>query len=327
MGARELAADPGAGDVADPNAGPALSGALEGLRFLGPADLPRYTSAVEAGQQLGWGYYFPYLMTRHRAGESAVLIEEDAGSICVYLWRKRKTTPKLDLLVAPAPINPQVVARCIERANDYNASRTARVMRVDAQDRGAFVDMPWMSLRPRKPQYLYSPEAFGDLAGRKYRTLRRNVATVEESSEVEVVPFAREHEKACRKLLRRWGKHHREAHGSAGGVGASGRALDLATSLPEADIRGEVILIDGKVRAFGLGGAIRPGVGCFFDAKSDNGIPGLAYFQRYSFLSNQRDLALINDGSDVGRAGLRQLKQSLRPVGMHEEFRAYQGDD
>ncbi len=293
--------------------------------MLTQSDLPRYKRAVEEGQQLGWGYYFPYLMSRHQPEKSAVLVEDDSDVMCIYLWRKRESKPKLDLLVAPTPMNPTVLARCIERANDYNASRTARVLRIDGQDRGALVDMPWLSVKPRKPQYLYSPEAFGDLGGRKYRTLRRNVVSVKELENLEVVPYASLHEEGCRKLLRRWGKQHREPQGTAGGVGGSRRALDLFASLPEADIRGEVILIDGKITAFALGGEIRPGVGCFYDAKSDNGIPGLAYFQRYHFLSNQRDLTLINDGSDVGRAGLRQLNQSLRPVGMPEEFRVYQG--
>lgn len=303
---------------------PELTGALGGLRVLSLEDLAAYKRAVDAGQQLGWGYYFPYLLSRHRPPESVVLVEEDAGSMCVYLWRSRNAKPKLDLIVAPTPMQPAVVVRALERANEYNRSRSARILRVDAQDCAGLVDMPWLSVRPRKAQYLYAPDAFGELAGGKYRTLRRNVIRVREMEDVQVLPYADSFEADCRKLLKRWGKSHREMHGTAGGVGASSRALELAKHFGEADVRGQVILIGGKLRAFGLGGEIRPGVGCFFDAKSDNRVPGLAYFQRYSFLSTQHDLRLINDGSDVGRAGLGQLKQSLRPVGMHEEFRVYQ---
>jgi hypothetical protein len=32
----------------------------------------------------------------------------------------------------------------------------------------------------------------------------------------------------------------------------------------------------------------------------------------------------INDGSDAGRSGLRQLKSSLRPIDMHQEYRGSQ---
>jgi len=53
-------------------------------------------------------------------------------------------------------------------------------------------------------------------------------------------------------------------------------------------------------------------------------VAGLSYFHRYSFLEKLQEFQFVNDGSDVGRAGLRQLKNSLRPVEMHLEYRANQ---
>ena len=119
---------------------PALSGPLEGLRVLDPADLPRYKAAVEAGRQMGWGYYFPYLLSllsRNAAARSAVLLAEDAGSMCVYLWQLRDAKPRLDVYLAPTPMSVPVLERCIERANDFNADSSARVMRIDEKDVGA----------------------------------------------------------------------------------------------------------------------------------------------------------------------------------------------
>ena len=98
----------------------------------------------------------------------------------------------------------------------------------------------------------------------------------------------------------------------------------MAGVLPEGVLRGEVVLLDGTLSAFAFGGEIRPGVGCFFEAKCDPGISGLSYFQRYSFLSKLTEFELVNDGTDVGRPGLRQLKTSLRPHEMHTEHRATQ---
>ena len=109
-----------------------FAGALDGLKSLEVSDLPRYKRAVEAGQQLGWGYYFPYLLSRN-GKNSAVLVAEDAGSMCVFLWRLRDGVPKLDLLVAPTPMNVPVLERCLERANDFNGDLSARVLRVDAK--------------------------------------------------------------------------------------------------------------------------------------------------------------------------------------------------
>ena len=53
--------------------------------------------------------------------------------------------------------------------------------------------------------------------------------------------------------------------------------------------------------------------------------PGL-YLQstQYEIRVSSTDVPAINDGSDAGRSGLRQLKDSFRPVAMHAEFRASQ---
>ena len=83
-------------------------------------------------------------------------------------------------------------------------------------------------------------------------------------------------------------------------------------------------MLNGRLSAFAFGGEIRPGVGCFFEAKADTEVAGLSYFQRYSFLEKLQEFQVVNDGSDVGRAGLRQLKNSLRPVEMQVEYRATQ---
>ena len=266
-------------------AAPQLAGALDGLEPLQPADLARYQRAVEAGRQLGWAYYFPYLLARGSASRSAVLIAEECGALCLFLWRARERGERLDLLLPPVPMHPTALSLSLERANDFNADRSARVLRLDADDAALAASLPGLRVRPRKEQYLYAPAAFADLGGRRYRTLRRNVARIEGLPDLEVLPYTPgEHADACLALLRRWARHHRDAHGTAGGTGTSRRALDLAARLP-ALVRGEVIYLAGRLVAYALGGEIRPGIGCFFEAKTEPAQPGLAYFQRYRFLS------------------------------------------
>lgn len=305
-----------------------MGGALDGLEVLKASDLPRYKRALTAGEQRGWGYYFPYLLSRQRPDRSAVLWVEDEGSMCVFLWRRRKGVARLEMPVAPAPMNPSVLRRCLERCNTYNGDRSARILRIDERDAPSVASLVHLRVEERRIQYLYAPADFADLSGRRYRTLRRNVALVEALPSVEVLPWSADHEAGCRDLLSRWGRQHRALHGTSGGVGSAGRALDLASDFAELDLRldlrGEVILIDGRVSSFALGGEIRPGVGCFLEAKCDVDIRGLSYFQRARFLSGLEDIDLVNDGSDVGRAGLRQLKESLRPIAMHTEYRGFQ---
>lgn len=302
-----------------------LSGALGGLKVIEPSDLPRYRSAVETGRQIGFSYYFPYLLSRNRPNRSSVLLAEDDGSFCVYLLRHRESNPRLELLVAPTPMNALVLDRCLERANDFNGDSSARVLRIDARDVDAISSLTHLRIRERKAQYLYAPAAFAEIGGRKFRTLRRNVTAVAALPELEVQAYsAGKHAEACHDLLRRWLEQHRAVHDTAGGAGTTRRVIDMAGSLPVDVLHGEVILLDGKLAGFAFGGEIRPGVGCFFEAKCDSSIPGISYFQRYSFLSKLTDFELVNDGSDVGRSGLRQLKTSLRPAEMHSEYRATQ---
>ena len=92
---------------------PSLGGPLEGLKEIDIADLDRYKAAVDAGQQTGWGYYFPYLLTQNRPGRKAVLMAEDEGSLCLFVLQVRDAEPRLDLYVAPIPMNTSALRRCI----------------------------------------------------------------------------------------------------------------------------------------------------------------------------------------------------------------------
>ncbi|MGI9264868.1 MAG: hypothetical protein ACR2QU_08055 [Gammaproteobacteria bacterium] len=306
---------------------PKLTGALQGLKLLDLGDLPRYKQAVTAGQQIGWAYYFPSLMTFNRRGRSAILLGEDSGSICTYRWTSKEGRQKLEIMVAPAPMQTEVLRRCIERANDFNSNRSARVMRLDEKDRDSVSAVSGLNISEHKSQFLFSPGTYADLGGRKFRTIRRNVSRVEGLEGLEVQPFSAAYLEPCQELLKNWGRRHRELHGTRGGVGTSRRALSLTAELSGPDLFGEVVLLRGSLVAYAFGGEIRPGVGAFFDAKCEIEPPGLSFFHRYSFLSKQRQLEIVNDGSDVGREGLRQLKNSLRPVGSHMEYRATQRID
>ena len=303
---------------------PDSTAALDGLKALDAADLPRFKAAMEAGEQEGWCRYLPYLLARNRPDRRAVLFAEDDGALCVFFWRAREDGPRLDLYFPPVPMSLAALDRCLERANDFNGDRSARILRVDEKEATVLSKDRNLRLTPRRRQYLYRPADFESLAGKRFRTLRRQAALVEALPDVEVLPYEPQHAEACHALLRRWRDAHRAAHGDAGGAGAARRAIDLAGAFPEIDLRGEVVSVDGQVAAFAFGGAIRPGVGCFLEAKCDATVPGMTYFHRHRFLLRMRDFEIVNDGSDLGRPGLRQLKDSMRPVRMLEEYRARQ---
>jgi hypothetical protein len=288
------------------------------------ADLGRFQAAVAASKQTGWAYFFPYLLSKAKPGRNCLLLAEDEGSLCVFEWRSTEDATRLDLVFPPLPMSPVVLERSLERCNDFNGDRSARVKRIDEKDAGAVASLPGLRVKQRRSQYLFAPGAYDQLVGKRYYTIRRNVAAVERLPDIEVVPFAPAHVTACHELLSRWQRVHGEMHATAGGAGASRRAIALVGSLGEPVLRGEVVLLGGRVAGFALGGEIRPGLACFFERKCDTQVRGLSYFQFRRLLTQLRDFDLVNDGSDAGSAGLRQLKQSFRPVAMHAEFRATQ---
>jgi hypothetical protein len=301
-----------------------ISGALTGLKVADIDDLDRYKAAVERGGQTGWGYFFPYLLSKNRPLRSATLLTEEGGSLCVFRWRVDDTGQRLDLHLPPIPMNVPALRHCLERANDFNGGFSARILRIDAADAPALSGLRYLKVRERRQQYLFVPGTYENLTGKSLYTIRRNVAQVERLPEVHVAPYSPGHADECMELLSRWKKGHREMHGTAGGTGATRCAIELAGRLPARDLSGEVVFIDGRLAAFAFGGEIRPGLACSFDRKCDSEVRGLSYFHFRSFLLRLRDFERVNDGSDARRTGLRQLKDSFRPVGMHTEFRAEQ---
>src|SRR5688500_15166679 len=143
----------------------ALTGALAGLELLKAEDRTRYRAAIEHGGQMGWGYYFPYLVVQNKPGQSAMLIGEDSNSLCVFRWRLEGGDPQLDLYLPPIPFDPAVLRRCLERADEFNGDRSARVVRVDAQDAAALENDKTLRVRPEREQYIFAPKQYQSLAG------------------------------------------------------------------------------------------------------------------------------------------------------------------
>ena len=302
----------------------ALTGALAGLKVLTVEDRTRYRAAIEESAPMGWGYYFAHLLVQNKPGQSTMLIGEDRDSLCVFRWKMKKGEPHLDLYLPPIPFDPDALRRCLERANDFNLDRSAEVVRVDSKEAAALEKEGDLRVRPRREQYLFAPKQYQRLAGNNFSTIRRNVVSVERLKSVEVLSFSAQHAEACHRLLEQWSQSHREAHGTAGGTGISKRTIELAVGLSGDELCGEVVLIEGKLVGFAFGGQLRPGLGCSFERKCDTAVRGLSYYQFRSLLLRLGNYDLVNDGSDAGRAGLRQLKESFRPVQMHTECRGRQ---
>jgi hypothetical protein len=298
--------------------------ALGGLEPASAKHLPRFKAAVDAGQQVGWSYYLPYVLASVKPDRRAMLVGEELGSVCVFRLDEKRRSSRLDLLLPPIPMDTTALNRALERANEFNGDRSARVLRVDAKDAEAMSSFRPLRVRQRRAQYIFEPARYESLAGNAFHTIRRNTKLFEGRADVEVARFEPPHLDGCRALLTEWRERHRREHGTGGGVRFTRRVLDLAGTLPAEDLAGEVVLIGGRIVGFSFGGMIRPGLACSLERKCDATIRGLSYFQFRSFLLSLREHERVNDGSDAKRLGLRQFKDSFRPLAMLQESRASQ---
>jgi hypothetical protein len=299
------------------------SDALAGLRAISIDDYSDYANALEASRPTGSSYYLPGLLAYHRTNRREILLAEDEGSICIYRRISKQGSAHLDIYLAPIPMNTSVLHRCIERANDYNHDRSARVLRIDESDAEAIASSR-ISVRKRREQYIFDPKKYSELRGKALYTVRRNVSRILKNEDVRLETYNPTFADDCHTLLESWRIKHREQHGTAGGYGSSKRIIDLAGRLPESALTGQVVLINDKVCAFSFGGNIHSKLACSYERKCDNGINGLTYYQLRSLLLHLNQYERVNDGSDAGRPGLKQLKDSFRPIAMHAEYRGYQ---
>ena len=308
---------------------------LEGLKAIGlgglddliPATSDQnefYRLAIEDSKPSGFYYYYPALLAYQRPERRIIFLHEDAGSLCVYRLQVDGDSQRLELYLAPKPMNAAVLKRCFERVNDFNGDRKARIMRVDETDALAITAAGYR-IRERYQQFVFSPANYEALAGKSLYTVRRQVARTEKLGDVQIHHYsATEHKEDCKNLLKKWRKEHRDKHGTTGGVAYTRNILDLADKLPVSMITGQVVFIDGKLSAFAFGGSIHPGLACSYERKCDTSVAGLTYYQLRQLLLHLGDHEFVNDGSDANRPGLRQLKQSFRPVRMHQEYRGFQ---
>jgi hypothetical protein len=298
--------------------------ALQGLDALDSRHLESFKDAVEAGGQMGWAYYLPFLLASEKPGRRSFLVGREEGSLCVFRRDVSDRSARLDLMLPPIPMDVRALEHALERANAFNGDRSARVLRIDGKDAESVSSVRSLRVRQRRAQYLFQPSSYESIAGRLYHTVRRNTKLLEGRADVEVARFEPAHRDGCKALLAEWRERHRREQGTGGGVRFTRRLLELAGTLPETDLSGEVVLIDGRVAGFAFGGMIRPGLACSLERKCDASIRGLSYFQFRSFLLSLRSFERVNDGSDAKRVGLRQFKDSFRPAAMWSELRASQ---
>lgn len=304
-------------DLADP--------LISDLRPLQLTDLPRFKQAITEGEQLGWYYFFPFLLFNRLGSQSTRYVWEEAqGSLCLFKHQYGNKN-RLDIVFPPFPYQESALRRAVERVNSFNQSHTSWIHFIDEKNMPQVRGLEIFRISKRSPQYLFSPQELIKMAGSRFRNLRRNINTARKQAEINIQPYGPEYAAQCRQLMAKWEnkrKNNQRALHYQSRYALN--AFHFTPQMEDRDLQGHVYVVNGDVSAFTFGGEIRPGIGCLLLAIADPEITCLSYLVRHHFFANMQKCQTVNDGSDGRESGLREMKQRFRPYGFHTVFTAKQ---
>jgi len=173
--------------------------------------------------------------------------------------------------------------------------------------------------------YLYLRSDLADLPGNRFHKKKNRINYFISRHDYRVEPFSREHLQDALRLLEEWHRVHgnEESRSLTAETAATREGLELAEEL---NLSGVVVLIEGRVAAFALGGLLNNTTTiCHFE-KSGPFHEGLAQLVNREFSRSQPSGCIyINREQDLGESGLRAAKLSYRPVRMVKKFRIISG--
>lgn len=299
--------------------------ALSGLRPLALADLPLYRAAIDQTRRTVWQHYFPFIYLLGQSRGNQFLVEEDAGSLCLYYLREKKGAKHLCLFLLPMPLQTAVLERCIERLKAFNHGDRASLFRVDAGDVGMLRGRAHTRIVSCPEEYIYAPANYLDLSGNKKRNLRRAIQSIQQRDDLEVLDYQSSHAEECRQVLDQWAALQRDKYGGVLYGGFTQGCLEQYEKFSRRDLFGKVIRLDGKICSFGFAGEMRQGMGNLFITYSDLQVDGLNKFLNYCLLRDMEHLEFANASHAGDTPGLAFAKQALGPAYLYKPYQVYAG--
>lgn len=302
----------------------ALAG-LTGLHRIGIADLDTYKQALGTTQRNGWQQYFPFLYFYYAiGGNQEFLLGEEEGALCTYILRMREGVPYLRLAFLPMPLGRKALTGALARVRDFNRSKKAEIYWVDEENIGLLsgLGVSVNALPMPFRQYLYDPKIYRDLSGGKMRELRHNQRKIKALGDLEVRKFQLSDAAACIGLLDDWAKWQENKYETIAYRRYTVNCIEHGLEFDDRDLLGRVVVLDGRIRAFGFAGEIRSGLANLFIVYADHAINGLNKFLTHQMMLQLSEHDLVNSAI-ADTPGLMYAKESLFPVYRHGVFRVH----
>ena len=170
--------------------------------------------------------------------------------------------------------------------------------------------------------YVYSTQDLINLSGRKYHQKKNSVNAFRNSYPAAqyVSDFTDEIKNLCVERMNIWYTEHDLQEYPA--LSYERDAIkELLDDFDFFDIKGGALIFADKVIAFSLGEQINSDTAVIHIEKADFDVKGAyAYINQQFAARTWKDLKFINREEDLGIAGIRNAKESYRPVKMIEKF-------
>jgi hypothetical protein len=169
--------------------------------------------------------------------------------------------------------------------------------------------------------YVYLAEDLIALSGKTYRAKRKHLKYLLRSYAMVYEPITEAHVDACLDLAEDWCTLRR-CEDNLNLLGEWDATREALSHLRRLQIKGGVILINGKVEAFTLGERLNDETAVVHIEKANTEIRGLYAAINQQFCEKQwSDTRFINREQDLGEPGLRKAKLSYDPDHLVEKYK------
>ncbi|MGE5307996.1 MAG: DUF2156 domain-containing protein [Deltaproteobacteria bacterium] len=247
------------------------------------------------------------------------LFEIDWGiagdSLCVFF--KDATGRFLYLPPLGGAVDRGLLDECFRTMDAVNRNpAVSRIENAAESDLAAYRELGYEPVL-KSHDFVYSRKALAALKGDAFKAKRAAVNQFTRNNRFQCRPYAPEHKEACLGLYREWMEARARSNPETVYTGMMADSLNslsvVLEDLPSLDMRGLVVLIGGRVKAFTLGYRLADDTFCVLFETADLAVKGLPQFVFREFCSSLDEYRFINAMDDSGIEGLRKVKMSYRP--------------
>jgi hypothetical protein len=223
------------------------------------------------------------------------------------------------------PSREEVTRMLLRWLWEQKGEASARIERADQRLISEIGGASDLSFEPTREQfdYVYHSEDLIKLAGRKYHSKRNHINKLRRSYVFTYEALNGEHVAPCLELADSWCELRR-CEEDLNLMGEWDAVREALAHWEVLGIKGGVILVDNRLKAFALGELLNEETAAVHIEKADPEVPGLYAVINQQFCEHTwQGVNYVNREQDMGEPGLRKAKLSYYPEHLEEKFRIW----